>query len=366
MYVILKDKDFARRDKTMRNKLFIKLTALALSLTVMLSLSACSEEEPLSKQVFAMDTVMTVTAYGSNAEAGVDAAAGVIKAMDSMLDPESEDSYTWAINNAGGGNVVVTPQIAEMLSTAYTVYERSGGALDLSVYPIYLAWGEFKEETGRVPSSDELTELRKKLGFGKMELMSFPGEENYSVRLPDGTQISFGAVAKGCAANYAIGAMRDAGVESGIVSLGGNVQTLGLKPDGSNWTIAVEDPADTGSYLGTLSVGETAVVTSGDYQRYFKAPDGTVYHHLIDPSTGKPTENTLSSVTIVCTDGTMADALSTAMFVLGENAALKYWQQYGGFEMIMVTKDNRVLCTSGLMESFALTNSDDYTISIVG
>lgn len=349
----------------MKNKLLNRIPAIAIVLAMLLSVTACSEETPKSKQVFAMDTVMTVTAYGGNAEDGIAAAAGVIEAMDSMLDPDSEDSYTWRINNAGGSNVVVTPQIAEMLSTAYTVYQRSNGALDLSVYPIYLAWGEFKQETGRVPTSEELDALKAKLGFGKMDLTSFPGEENYSVRLPDGTQISFGAVAKGCAANYAIGAMRDAGVESGIVSLGGNVQTLGLKPDGSNWTIAVEDPADTGSYLGTLSVGETAVVTSGDYQRYFKAPDGSIYHHLIDPATGKPTENTLSSVTIVCADGTMADALSTAMFVLGENAALKYWREYGNFEMIMVTKDNRVLCTSGLMEAFALTNTDDYTLSIV-
>ncbi len=344
----------------------IKMTAMAAAVLMLLSLTGCNDSEPVQKQIFAMDTVMTVTAYGSNAEEGIDAAKGVIMALDSTLDPDSQDSCTYQLNNAHGSNVVVPPQVAEMLSTALTVHNRSGGALDLSVYPIYLAWGQFKEETARVPGSDELKALLKNLKFGDIDITSFPDEGNYSVRLPDGTQISFGSVAKGCAANYAIGAMRDAGVKSGIVSLGGNVQTLGLKPDGSNWTIAVEDPKDTGSYLGTLSVGETAVVTSGDYQRYFIAQDGTSYHHLINPKTGKPVENTLSSVTIVCTDGTLADALSTAMFILGENAALKYWEDYGGFEMVMVTKDGRVLCTSGLMESFTLTNTSDYTLSVVG
>lgn len=355
-----------RRDCAMKiHKLKTRYTALLTAMLMLLTLTGCTESEPVQKQIFAMDTVMTLTAYGKNADDGIDAAKGVITAMDSMLDPDSEESYTWQLNSANGSNVIVPPQVAEMLLTAKTVYSRSDGALDLSVYPIYLAWGQFKQETGRVPSSTELKELLANLGFGDMDITEFPGEANYSVRLPAGTQISFGSVAKGCAANYAIAAMREAGVESGLVSLGGNVQTLGLKPDGSNWTIAVEDPKDTGAYLGTLSVGETAVVTSGDYQRCFTAQDGTVYHHLIDPETGKPVENTLNSVTIVCSDGTLADALSTAMFILGENSAIKYWQQYGGFEMVMVTKDGRVLCTSGLIESFSLTNTSDYTLSMV-
>ena len=342
-----------------------KLISIILCIVMALPLCACSNDEPKQKQVFAMDTVMTLTAYGKNADAGLDGAAGIINSLDGMLDPDSEGSYTTLLNNADGSDVVVTPQVAEMLSTALSVCKLSGGALDLSVYPIYEAWGEFKEETGRIPDSDELSALRKNLHFSEMEITDFEGEANYSVRMPAGTQISFGAVAKGCASKYAIDAMRKAGVESGIVSLGGNVQTLGLKPDGSNWTIAVEDPNDTGSYIGTLSVGETAVVTSGSYQRYFVGNDGVKYHHLIDPSTGKPAENGLVSVTVVCSDGTLADCLSTAMFILGEDAAIKYWRDNGGFDMIMITDDNRVVCTRGLIEVFTLTNKDNYTVSMV-
>lgn len=344
-------------------KLIFTIISLVLCAAMLLPLCACGNDKPVQQQIFAMDTLMTLTAYGKNADAGLDAAVGVIQAMDSILDPDIDSSYTSQINTAEGKDVIVSPQVYEMLSVAYDVYQKSNGALDLSIYPIYKAWGEFKEESGRIPSEDELTELLKKLSFDNMTITEFPGESNCSVCFPAGTEISFGAVAKGCASDYAIDAMKKAGIESGLVSLGGNVQTLGVKPDGTNWVIAVDDPDDTGSYIGTLSVGETAVITSGNYQRYFTV-NGTRYHHLINPKTGTPANKGLKSVTVICPDGTLGDALSTAMFVLGEDAALRYWRDNGGFEMIMVTDDNRVVCTSGLIEVFTLTNTDDYTCTM--
>ena len=117
-------------------------------------------------------------------------------------------------------------------------------------------------------------------------LSSFPASGSYSVTIPSYGEMSFASVAKGCAADNAIEAMRQAGVTSGIISLGGNVQTLGLKPDGTEWKVAVQDPANTSSYLGVVSVGETAVVTSGGYQRYFTDSRGTTYQHIINPTSG--------------------------------------------------------------------------------
>lgn len=335
-----------------------------LCIMMLFSLCACSDTEE-RRTVYAMDTVMTLVAYGSNASEGLDAAAGVISAMDSTLDPESEDSDTSIINTADGNPVTVSSWVAEMLNTALNVYSKSGGALDLSVYPLYLAWGCFDPETGRIPSDDEIARLRKTMDFSGISVASFSGESEATVQAPKGIQISFGATAKGCASKHAINAMRKAGVESAIISLGGNVQTLGKKPDGSNWTVAVQDPNDPASYLGTLSVGETAVVTSGNYQRYFIGDDGEKYHHIIDPDTGKPVDNDLLSVTIICEDGTLADCLSTAMYVLGENSALRYWRTNGGFEMIMVKSNGSVLCTTGLVEMFTLTNTSGYTVSFV-
>ena len=344
----------------MKNKLYKKVIALTVCLAMLIPRCACGDTKE-QKQVFAMDTVMTLTAYGKNAKSGLDAAAGVINSLNTLLDPEVENSAAYQLNHADGQNFIVTPQVAEILTTALKVCKQSSGALDLSVYPLYLAWGEFDSEKGTVPSSNEIKSLLTNVRFSETSITEFSGESNYSVRMPAGTQISFGAAAKGYASDRAIEAMRNAGVESGIVSLGGNVQTLGLKPDGSKWTVAVEDPNDTGSYVGTLKVGETAVVTSGNYQRYFIGSDGVKYHHLIDPSTGEPANNGLVSVTVVCEDGTMADCLSTAMFVLGVNGALNYWRNYGGFDMVMITDENEVICTSGLVEVFELTNTKDYT-----
>lgn len=330
-----------------------------LCLCALLSLAGCGETKQSQRQVFAMDTVMTLTAYGNKAEIGLNAAQSVIQSMDTMLDPDVETSIAYAINHAAGANVSISAPVASMLSTAKLVYDQSGGALDLTLYPVIKRWG-FADGRYYVPTDVELASDLALKCFDQMVLTSFPSSGTYAVSFPAQAQISFAAVAKGCAAQNAVTAMKQAGVTSGIVSLGGNVQTLGQKPDGSDWAVAVQDPNNTASYLGVVNVGETAVVTSGTYQRFFTQNNKT-YHHLINPKTGTPISNTLLSATVLCEDGTMADCLSTAMFILGESAALNYWRNYGGFEMILVTKENQIICTKGLIEEFTLAN-ESYTL----
>ncbi len=346
--------------KAARRRLLTGAVCALLCAAMLLPLSGCGESRMSQSQIFSMDTIMTLTAYGRNREAGLAAAQEVISSLDSMLDPELSTSTTYAINHANGQSVVVSGQIAQMLSTASLVYVQSGGALDLSLYPLIKRWG-FVDGKYYVPTDEEIAQDLGRKAFDKMTLNSFPSSGSFSVSFPADTEISFASIAKGCAAENAISAMKQLGVESGIVSLGGNVQTLGLKPDGTNWNVAIQDPNNTSSYLGVLSVGETAVVTSGTYQRYFTDMRGRTYHHIFNPVSGYPVSNSLLSVTIVCEDGIMADALSTAMFVLGENRALSYWRTYKGFDMVMVTNDNRVVCTSGLMERITLSN-DSYTL----
>ncbi|MBR5093865.1 MAG: FAD:protein FMN transferase [Oscillospiraceae bacterium] len=339
----------------------LRLIALILCLATVLPLSACGENRMQQREIYSMDTIMTLTAYGKNAEAGLNAAESVILAMDAMLDPELSTSTVYAINNANGSSVVVSAQIAKMINTARTVYQQSGGALDLSLYPLIKRWG-FIDQKYYKPTEAEILEDLSRLCFDEIQLTSFPASGSYQLTLPAYGQISFGAAAKGCAAENAVDAMRQAGVESGILSLGGNVQTLGVKPDGSLWRVAIQDPEDPSGYVGVVSVGETAVVTSGPYQRFFTLKD-TVYHHIINPATGHPSGSALRSVTILCEDGTMADCLSTAMFVLGETKAINYWRQYGGFEMILITTDDRIVCTMGLLEEFTLSpEAGKYTV----
>ncbi len=327
-----------------------RLAAVLLCMACMLALAACGSVNMAQKQIFAMDTVMTLTAYGKKADDALDAASSVIVSMQAELDPELPTSTTYAINHADGKNVVVNSQIAKMLSTAKAVYERTDGALDLSIYPVVRLWG-FTNGHYYVPTYEELSMQLAHKAYDKMVLTSYPATGSYSVSFPTGTEISFAAIAKGCAAETAVSAMRQAGADAGIVSLGGNVQTFGSKPEGGKWTVAIQDPNNTANYVGTVQVGEAAIVTSGSYQRFFEF-DGNLYHHIINPLSGSPTSNSLLSATIICEDGTLADALSTAMFVLGESRALNYWRQYGGFEMILINKSNQVICTKGLIDVY--------------
>lgn len=350
-----------------RNAITRILCAL-LCAVMMLPLAACGETKESSRILFAMDTTMTLVAYGKNREDGLNAAESVIRSMDTMLDPENPSSTVWAINHANGENVVVPGQVADMLTAAKQVYSQSAGALDLTVYPLLKLWG-FIDSKYYVPYDYEILDELSRVCFDQVLLTSFPSSGTYTVSMPSYGEMSFGAVAKGCASDKAIEAMSAAGVTSGIISLGGNVQTLGLKPDGSQWRVGIDDPNNSGKgYVGVLNVGETAVVTSGSYQRYFTdVTTGNTYHHILKPQSGYPVSNNLLSATIICADGTMADCLSTAMFVLGEVQSLNYWRQYGktdggGFDMVLITKDNRIICTKGLIEDFVLVN-EDYTLS---
>lgn len=338
------------------------LLSLLLCLAMLLGLSACGESTAYQKEVYAMDTVMTLTAYGPKGEAGLVAAESVILSMEAMLDPELPTSVVYALNNAHAASVSVPGQIARMIQTAQTVYSQSNklkiNSLDLTIYPLVKLWG-FVDGSYYVPNDSEIAAARERMHFDGVILSSFPSSGSYELSLPDNCEITFGAIAKGCTSDYVIEALRNAGVTSGIISLGGNVQTLGLRPDGSKWRIGIADPNSPDTYLGILSAGEIAVVTSGGYQRFFTDARGKTYHHIIDPRTGKPCDNSLLSVTVICEDGTMADALSTALFVMGETNALRYWRTYGkDFEMILVNKDNEVICTSGLIEEFSLENTN--------
>ncbi len=350
----------------MKQPRLLRICALLLALLMTLSMSACAKQSTeYRKELFAMDTIMTLTAYGPNGEAGLVAGEAVIRSMDTMLDPENPDSIVYKLNRAHASSVSVPVEVARMFQTAQTVYDSCDQmrlkGLDLSIYPLVRLWG-FIDGKYYVPSDLEIAEARARLQFDQIVLSSFPGSGSYELTMPDTCEISFGAVAKGATAGYVIEAMRNKGVTSAIISLGGNIQTLGFKPDGSKWAIGITDPNDPANYLGILTAGETAVVTSGSYQRCFTDPNtGRFYHHILDPRTGRPADNSLLSVTVICEDGALADALSTALFVLGEKNAIRYWQSFGkesklNFQMILINKDNEVICTSGLIDVFSLEN----------
>ena len=334
----------------------IKTSCKALALlgsSVVIMLTGCSAgESPAAAekheaQVFAMDTVMLFTAYGEHGAEALTAAEEVIYALEADLDPANPGGSVYAANAGAGQYVPVSEDCINIMSTTMEQYRATGGALDPGLYAVVQAWGFISGEY-RVPAQTELNGLLAEKNTEGLLI----DEARSAVYVPAGTAISFGAVGKGYAAQKAVEAMAAAGVESAILSLGGNVQTLGAtKPDGSLWQVAVTDPRDTGAYVGILTIGEAAVVTSGGYQRFFEQ-DGVTYIHIIDPADGWPVDNDLLSVTVVTEDGAKADALSTALFVMGAEGALAHYRAEGGFEMVLITQDGRVIVTPGLRDSF--------------
>ena len=336
-----------------------KVFPLFLCLTLLLS--GCARR-PAQKTIAAMDTVMTLTAYGSNAQAGVDAAEAAINRLNTLLSTNADNSEVWAIDHSGGAPVAVSDDTAALLAEALRLGQQTDGALDVSVYPVVRAWG-FTTDHYQVPGQAELAALLPLVDYSAIDFDAAA----QTVTLPAGMELDFGAIGKGYAGEQAAAAMREAGVTSAAMDLGGNVQTVGSKPDGSPWRVAVKDPrrdAGTEDYVGTVDVSDRAVVTSGGYERYFEA-DGQTYWHIIDPATGAPARSGLVSVTIVGRSGAECDGLSTALFILGREKALDYWRQYGGFDAILVDEDDQVWVTGGLKDAFSLTKGGAFTLRLV-
>ena len=143
------------------------------------------------------------------------------------------------------------------------------------------------------------------------------------------------------------------GIESALLDLGGNIQTIGTKPDGTDWKLGLRSPFDEGSFA-TLEISDCAVITSGGYERYFVGEDDETYWHILDPATGKPAHSGLASVTIIGKEGRLCDALSTSLFVMGLDKATELWKQRDDFEMVLVSEEGEIYLTEGLEENFSL------------
>ncbi|MCI5705316.1 FAD:protein FMN transferase [Candidatus Pseudoscillospira sp. SGI.172] len=330
---------------------------LALSLAVLLLLSGCSSTEE-STTIFAMDTVMTLTAYGSHAREGLSAAEAEINRLEKTLSVTREDSEVWAIDHSAGAPVTVGTDTAALLNAAAALGDRTGGALDVTLYPVVKAWG-FTTGDYRIPDAEELADLLTRVDDHAVHM------DGDTVTLPAGMELDFGALAKGYAGEQCASLLKEAGVTSAILNLGGNVQTVGAKPDGSPWRVAVQDPeGESEDYVGWLELTDEAAVTSGGYQRYFEE-NGVRYWHIIDPDTGAPARSGLLSATIVGKSGTACDGLSTGLFVLGPEKALDCWRQSDDFEAVLIGEDHTVQITAGLADRFTLREDSGYTLRIV-
>lgn len=319
--------------------------------------NSSDSSQEYTSDVFAMDTYMTLTAYGENAQEAVEAGIAEIQRLDDLLSTGKDTSEVAQINANGGG--VLSEDTDYLVKRALDIYQSTNGAFDISIYPVMQLWG-FTTGNFAVPSESDLAAKLALVDAGKIILSEENGQT--SISLPEGMEIDLGGIAKGYTSGRVMDVMKSYGIKSAVINLGGNAHVLGNKTDGSQWKVGIQDPEDENGYLGGVSVTDKAIITSGGYERYFVDKDtGVKYHHIIDPKTGYSANNGLISVTIVSADSTLADGLSTSLFVLGTEDAITYCEEHcaeDGFDAIMEDEDGKLYITDGICDDFINMNNN--------
>ncbi|MBX4259248.1 FAD:protein FMN transferase [Clostridium estertheticum] len=333
-----------------------KISCLLLLLIIPTFLISCeTNDEPVEKETYMMGTIMNFKIYGKNAET---ATALVLKRISNIESKMSVNIKTSEISKLNAKAGISGQKLSE---DTYSVIEKSvqyskltGGALDATIEPIVGLWG-IGTDKERLPSKTEISDKLKLVNYKDIVL----DKKNSTVKLKRTNQaIDLGAIAKGYTADEVKKVLLNNKISSAIINLGGNVYAIGKNPNGKDWNVGIQNPLSTrGEYLGTISVTDKSIVTSGNYERFF-IKDGIRYHHIFDPKTGYPAKQSLISTTIVSDKSIDGDALSTSTYIMGLDKGLKLVESIKGVEAIFVTKDKKVYVTPGLKDNFKLTSKE--------
>ena len=331
-------------------------------LLALLLLTGCGSPKAESLDIFAMDTYMTLVAVGDGAFDTLQSSANIVNSLEQAMSRTIESSDVSKLNTAGSAELRY--DTAVLLEEAMALSEATLGCFDVTIAPLVELWN-ISGETPYVPTQEEIDALLPFVGSEHIRL------DGGSAALDEGCAIDLGGIAKGFASDRIAQLYHERSLKGGFVSLGGNVYVHGSNTDGSAWSVAIQHPEDMGGYACKLSLSDAFVVTSGGYQRNFTAPDGTVYQHILDPFTGKPAQSDLLSVSIIlpyddtALHGSMADAYSTALYVMGEAAACDFWAGRQNFDMVLVSADGRVIYTPGLIDSLSEIEESGYDYQVL-
>jgi len=307
----------------------------------------------------ALGTPCDITVYSDRDLEIVKELFPLVHEIEARMSVKLKESEVSRVNQAAGREPVsLSPETFQVIRRGKEYSEESGGGFDITVEPLVSLWG-IGTDTARVPGEAEIRQALSFVDYREVVLE----EENHQVFLPrNGMGIDLGAIAKGWAIDRFVEALKEKGVSRALLNFGGNVFTLGNKEDGSLWRIGVQDPWNPrGNYIGIIQTRDTAVATSGKYERFLLEGDKR-YHHLLDTETGRPIENGIASVTIVSSDATEADAFSTMVFALGMPGGYQLLRKSESAEGLIILEDKRVFVTPGLEDFFRLID-DSYSIT---
>lgn len=342
------------------------IPALCALLLFLLPGCAQTQAEPTIRNFFAMDTVMSIQVYGPESETAADAAVSEVNQLEKLFSRTLDKSDIAQLNACAGDGTAVSlsPETVALLSKAQENSSATAGAFDPTIAPVMDAWGfGTSKDTFRVPSSTELSSLLPLVNYTALKLNA---QTNTAQLESPGMEVDLGGIAKGYAADRLVSLLNDSGITSALLNLGSSTVTaLGNRPDGTPWRIALRDPQQEDQQLLILELSDQALSTSGGYERFFEE-NGVTYHHILDPETGYPAQSGLLSVTIVAKNGAMADAWSTALYVLGPERALELWRARDDFECVLCCSDGTVLVTEGLEDALTFKGENNgYTYEIV-
>ena len=326
-----------------------KKTIPALAVCAVLIISIVLADFVKSRSEFsdttvAMGTVVSLRLFGSDGEETAAAIEENINETEkALLSWREKDSDIDRINSASGTAVSVSTETVEFISKALDVSRSCEGAFDITVGSLTGLW-DFGGENQRVPSEDEITKALSTVNYSSVKIT------DTTVLTADNQKLDLGAVGKGAACDRVKNYLSSTSTDSAVISVGGSLLLYG----GRSFNIGIVNPENDKESMGTLKLSDTCVSTSGNYEKFF-TEDGKTYHHILDARTGYPADSRLSSVTVVCSSGTISDALSTACYILGYNDSLTLLENYDA-EAVFVFKDKTVRITDGLEKEFTLTD----------
>lgn len=336
-----------------------------LSLSIILTGCSSIRLEEYTKNIFALNTYITLTAYGGKDTPKIlDKAEKRVMEIEELMSTEIDTSDVALINkNAGIAPVEVSEDTFYVIERALWYSKMSDGAFDITIYPISKLW-DITGENPRVPNKGEIEELLPLVNYREVIL----DKDKKTVFLSKtGMGIDLGAIAKGYAADEVGRILRECGIEHALINLGGDIVALGNKPDGNEWNIGVRDPRghETGAeYIAVVKIADNSIVSSGDYERYLEEEyenTGKRYHHIFDPKTGYPADSGLIATTVIAEQSIDADALSTCLFVMGKDKGLDFLKEVQGSKGLCIDENRHIYISSDIEDLMDVT-SEEYRL----
>ncbi|HQN01799.1 MAG TPA: FAD:protein FMN transferase, partial [Candidatus Hydrogenedentes bacterium] len=303
------------------------------------------EEKPILRvmQHIAMSADVELVMYGDpdmDPEALAEAGRAVFDAIDGLerkISRWKADSYTSLVNReASKQPVVVAQELMDILLDAKRFYETTDGVFDVTVGPLLERWGFYAKQGGALPTPEELTQIKERIGFNHVVLN--PAKRTVFFDKPD-MRIDFGGIGKGLALDYGAAILRENGIKSARIHIGfSTIKAIGVPPGKSGWTVDVNSPYNTeeDALIATVDIRDESLSTSSRTERYVEI-NGHRYGHIIDPRTGMPAEGVLSATAIAPT-GLESDALSTFFYILGPEGTRKYCESHPEVRAILVVE----------------------------